>query len=116
MTATGKDLDALVAERLFHQTREGDCPLGDRHCGGKYSPQVGDTACLAPFSTSINAAMLIVRQLHHLEFFLRRKSSKDIERPWEAVFILRGSGYESRDIGVTAAEAICRAALLAVGS
>lgn len=52
------ELDVACAEAMG-QVRDGDCPLGDESCGGRYLPQIGRWPCLAPYSSDIEAARLL---------------------------------------------------------
>lgn len=103
----GRELDALIAEKVMGQQRVGDCPLGD-DCGGKYAPQVGRWPCLPPYSTDIAAAMEL---------------AKLVGATFELSFVKPTGNYHMRFIlgdavfsasSKEAAHAICLAALKAV--
>lgn len=114
----GRELDALVAEKVVGQVRVGECPLDIDGCGGKYEPQIGQWPCLPPYSTDMAAAWQAVNAMldRGLEYTAEGEGKKTKEHRWQ-FGPFRSNGYPT-DFGEgdTAAHAICLAALKAIDS
>ena len=112
----GRELDALVAERVMGQERVAACPLGAPNCPGRYEPQVKDWPCLPAYSTSLLPAWAVVEKMPcgvavHTPDQKLWRCIVGTGPCWET-----GGGQPTVvGEGDTAPLAICRAALLAVG-
>lgn len=123
----GRELDALVAERVLGCRVKRD-PHGNLYCGDgvtcAYPHALGERddqmhGDLAPFSTDMNAAWMVVDAVtaRGTDLNLQHLSDRS-DYEWRACFMQRPSTHNTHPskLGTSAAHAICRAALATVGA
>jgi hypothetical protein len=106
----GREMDAIIAEKVMGQERIADCPLGDPDCPGKFTPQVGAVPCLPRYSSEIAAAWLVVERFAEYEL-----AHSPHPEGGHIFRIYHPDGSYLWERGTTAPEAICKAALKALG-
>jgi hypothetical protein len=115
----GRDLDALVEERVMGRTlrgpRRADTLSFPLKAGAVFHDLPAEEP--PPYSTSIEAAWELVEHLgEHRGFWFRLEKQASLPGLWFAAFREAGLDDEDTAVSVTAPHAICLAALKAVGA
>jgi hypothetical protein len=111
--SAGEKLDELIAEKIMGW-KHGDKDRGDM---GWYPPKGFARVSVDEFSTSISAAWEIVEKFSYT-YLWRWDNATHYTMPngmkWECKLSDKGGTFDNMAYGITAPEAICKAALISL--